>query len=131
MERRRFLTAGPALAAIASLAPAALLADSQGLDIREVAFSSGLSQAKFEKLIGQSFYVDFPGGTLLAQLVGVDPRSKVVGVEQFSVWLQSSPVPALEEGLYHLNHYLAGDLQLHLQPCGTAGLYRAEFSLLR
>lgn len=130
MHRRQFLGAGPALVAAAALAPGALLADTNALDIREVAFSGGLGQARFEALLGESFYIESELGSLLGQLVKVSAVRQVPGLEQFSIWLQTSTVPALPEGTYPVSHYLAGNLLLHLQPAAE-GMYRADFSLLR
>jgi hypothetical protein len=130
MKRRQFLCAGPALLGAAAFAPGALFAGTQALDIRDVAFASGLSQAKFEALLGESVFIDADSGSMLAQIARVEGRASAPGLEQFCVWFETIPVPALADGAYVVRHHLAGDLTLHLQPT-AAGRYRADFSLMR
>jgi hypothetical protein len=134
-KRREFVTQAAALTA-AGLLPAPTLAGAaELLDYREVSFASSLSRQKFEALLNQTFHVaadDF--GVVPIQLVDVSEREyrKVPpeNLDQFTLTFQGPVAPALPDGLYHVEHWLAGSLLLRLM--ATNGQrYTAAFSLLR
>lgn len=129
MKRREFLGAAGALAAASGL-PLAGRSAAAELDIRQVDLSAGLSRAKFEGLLNETFYIRTPSeGTLLATLARVQGRDGPQRPEQFSLYFRADPLPVLKAGTYEVEHYLAGRIALYLDPL-AGGTYRADFSLL-
>jgi hypothetical protein len=130
LKRRRFLQAFTGLLAASGVSIAARDASADGLDIRLVDLSAGLSQAKFEALLDETFYIHTATqGTLIVRLVAVTGRNSATRPEQFSLLFQADPVPQLSAGSYEVEHYLAGRIALYLEPVPGA-VYRADFNLL-
>ncbi len=130
LKRRQFLQAFTGLLAASGASVAARDAAAEALDIRQVAFSGGLSKAKFEALRDQTFYLHTPTqGSLIVLLVDVKGRNSVTRPEQFSVFFQANALPELTAGSYEVEHYLAGRIALYLEPVPGA-VYRADFNLL-
>jgi uncharacterized protein DUF6916 len=134
-QRRQWLSAAGSLFAAVGLLPLRSIAQTvQALDIRAVDLTGSLSQAKFKALLNQTFYIrDETLGTVFARLVAVRSVDGPINPEQFSIFFQAPPVPALHAGVYEVEHYLAGKSALYLEPVpgpGTALRYRADFSLL-
>jgi hypothetical protein len=129
MQRRRFLQTWSALLAASGMFAAGRVAAEQ-LDIRAVAFSDGLSRAKFAALLNETFYIYTPAqGTLIVRLADVTGAGGAARPEQFSLFFQADPLPDLAAGSYEAEHYLAGRIDLYLEPVPGAR-YRADFNLL-
>jgi hypothetical protein len=127
IKRRRFLQAFSTLLAASAAGRGAAAAE---LDIRLVDLSAGLSRAKFEALLDETFYIHtLAQGSLIVRLVKVVGESGPARPEQFSLFFQADPVPALSAGSYEVEHYLAGGTALYLEPV-LGAVYRADFSLL-
>jgi hypothetical protein len=130
MKRRRFLQTCAGLLTAGGFSAANRSEAARQLDIRAVAFSAGLSRARFEALLGETFYIHTPTqGTLIVRLASVRRRSGAARPEQFSLFFQADPLPKLTAGSYQVEHYLAGRIALYLEPVPGAR-YRADFSLL-
>jgi len=134
-KRREFVTRAAALTA-AGLMPAHKLAlAAEALDFRDVSLDTRLSRAKFEALLEQTFHVTGnDDGVLAMQLIGVAEREyrrvRPENLDQFTLTFQGPVAPALPEGLYRVEHWLAGGLMLNLVP-RDGQRYSASFSLLR
>jgi hypothetical protein len=130
MQRRRFLQTWSALLASGGMYAAGRVAAAGQLDIRAVAFASGVSRAKFAALLNETFYIHTPAqGTLIVRLADVTGADGAARPEQFSLFFQADPLPGLAAGSYEVEHYLAGRIALYLEPVPRAR-YRADFSLL-
>lgn len=130
MQRRRFLQTCTGLLAASGICAGSRAGAAEQLDIRVVALSDGLSRARFEALLNETFYVHTSAqGTLLVRLAAVTGPERSGRPEQFSLLFQADPLPELVAGSYEVEHYLAGRIALYLEPVPGAR-YRADFSLL-
>jgi len=131
-----------ALLAIAALPAANVRADDTNRsNMGEAAgLAAGLSQAKFEALLNQSFYVNSEHGVVILDLVEVQERKRQAegsalnegrATEHFSLTFLGPAGSILSAGIYRLEHRLAGNADVYLEPIGTDGRYRASFALLR
>lgn len=139
MKRRKFVAALGGVAALATVTPVCVLAASPGkLDARDVDLAAGLSKAKFEALLDQTFFIESPNhGHVMVRLIAVQPKQdnkvRSTALEQFSLIFRGLLLPALPSGLYEVSHLSAGRFQLHLQALPlrrSQPMYRADFSLL-
>jgi uncharacterized protein DUF6916 len=132
------------LLAIAALPAANVQADDANRhNVGEAELAAGLDQAKFEALLHQSFYVNSEHGVVILDLVEVqESKEQAKGsahkegraTEQFSITFLGPAWSVLPTGIYRLEHRLAGNAELYLEPMGADGpamRYRARFVLLR
>ena len=138
-HRRDFLVGAGSLLALGSARPDILFAANLP-NANEVGLSQGMSKAKFETLLNQTFYVYTDDqGVVALNLVEVTEsklskkaQSKSArDVERFILTFQGPPLSPLAAGLYQIDHWVAGRTSIYLQPKNTPGLYGAVFALLR
>ncbi len=139
IKRRKFVTALGGVAVLGTVAPSRVLAGSKRkLDSRDVDLASGLSMAKFEALLNQTFFIESPDhGNVMVRLVAVQPKRddkpRATTLEQFSLVFRGLLLPTLPSGLYEVSHISAGRCRLHLKALAlrrSQPRYRADFSLL-
>jgi hypothetical protein len=129
------------LLAVAALPAANVKADdTRRGNVGEAGLAADLSQAKFESLLHQSFYVNSEHGVVILDLIEVQERKRQAtesarkegrATEQFSLTFLGPAGSVLSAGIYRLEHRLAGNADVYLEPIGTDGRYRAWFALLR
>ena len=102
-----------------------------------------LSEADFEALLNQSFYVNTDHGVVILDLVEVQEqnneakgpaRKEQRTTKQFSITFVGPTQPALPPAIYRLEHRSAGNADLFLEDAGVDGSarrYRARFTVLR
>ncbi|MFN0317385.1 MAG: DUF6916 family protein [Burkholderiales bacterium] len=138
-QRRDFLVGAGTVLALAATRPDMLFAATVP-NANEVGFSQGMSKAKFETLLNQSFYVHTDDqGVVALSLVDVTEtklskkgQSKTArDVERFTLTFRGPTLSPLAAGLYEIDHWVAGRTSIYLQPKNTPGLYGAIFALLR
>jgi len=136
MVRRQFVFMNATLLAGAGLIPFTRIGmAAPQIDARDVQFATGLSQGKFAALVGEPFYLyGILGGMTIAHLVEVTAHESPAGFEQFSLFFHVPAVSPLSEGLYELDHLIAGRTLIYLTPSASRApplLYRADFNLKR
>jgi hypothetical protein len=145
MKRIRALLLGAGgLLSIAALPAANIKADDTNLgNAGEAGLAAGPSQAKFEALLHQSFYINSEHGVVILDLVEVqEPEKQAEGsarkegraTKQFTITFVGPARPALPAAIYRLEHRLAGNADVYLEPIGIDGpgwRYRASFTVLR
>ncbi|MFN0314572.1 MAG: DUF6916 family protein [Burkholderiales bacterium] len=138
-QRRDFLLGAGSLIALSASRPDMLFAANVP-NANEVGLSTGMSKAKFEALLNESFYVYTENqGVVALRLVAVTEtllskkalsRSARV-VERFTLTFRGSALPPLAAGLYEIDHWVAGRTSIYLEPKKTPEHYAAIFALLR
>lgn len=105
--------------------------------------ANGFSEADFEALLHQSFYVNTDGGVVILDLAEVQEQNKDTKAparkdqrttKQFSLTFVGPAQPALPPAIYRLEHRSVGDADIYLEDAGIDGSarrYRARFMVLR
>lgn len=131
-NRREFVVSVAASFMLGGLAPVSVAV--AGGTRNPGRLSDGLSEATFEALVGQNFYVyESVRGVSNLRLIAVRERASKSKLEQFSLVFRGSEVEQLQGGIYRLEHPTAGafDLRIDLTGRDTYGLlYRSDVSLL-
>jgi hypothetical protein len=102
-----------------------------------------LSEADFEALLNQSFYVNTDRGVVILDLVEVQEQSNEAKgparkdqrtTKQFSLTFVGPTEPGLPSAIYRLDHRSLGNSDIYLEDAGIDGSarrYRARFTVLR
>ena len=139
MQRRKFVTGAGSLLIAAGFVPATFAKAADGIDFRAVEFASGFKRSKLEALLHETFYIHSDSdGVVSVRLVGLEERQsrakrihrlRAARVEQFSAVFQGPALPVLSAGLYPIEHWLAGQALLNLEPVEGC-CYRADFAVI-
>jgi hypothetical protein len=136
MINRRDFVARSSGALLASCVPAIAMAgkakSAGSLDV-----AAGLSKAQFMALLSQNFYVATrTDGVTVLQLVEVKDAASTTGrvkVDGFTLCFQGVASPALDDGMYTMEHGSVGKFELFIEQARMTpefAQYRAQFCLL-
>jgi hypothetical protein len=131
MKRREFLKASSVSLVAAGVAPTVFAATPEQTFTGTVIFS----RERFTQLINTDFlFYDQNWSLLTLQLIEVQGEKSSGQVDQFSLIFKGPKSKTLSEGMYLVNHYQDGDMQLYLSSATVKGnkcYYTATFALLQ